>query len=83
MMRARSPAFSMSSSGATTSNSCDEKGWRATFYTTGHGALSDVRDRRRVGAHAVAGGAVGARDSAEGRGEQVRRVADPPRRPIR
>ena len=34
-MRARSPAFSMSSSGGTTSNSYDEKGWRATFYTTG------------------------------------------------
>jgi hypothetical protein len=34
-MRARSPAFSMSLSGGTTSNSYDEKGWRATFYTTG------------------------------------------------
>jgi hypothetical protein len=29
------PTFSISSSGGTTSNSYDEKGWRATFYTTG------------------------------------------------
>ena len=34
-MRARRPAFSMASSEGTTSNSYDEKGWRAAFYTTG------------------------------------------------
>jgi len=28
----------------------DEKGWRATFYTTG--ALADERDRHRLGTHA-------------------------------
>jgi len=33
----------------------DEKGWRATFYTTG--ALADERDRHRLGTHAVARGA--------------------------
>jgi hypothetical protein len=33
----------------------DDRGWRATLYTTGrHGALADKRDGHRVGAHAVA-----------------------------
>jgi hypothetical protein len=31
----------------------DERGWRATFYTTGM-ALAAERDRHRMGAHAVA-----------------------------
>ena len=30
----------------------DDRGWRATFYTHGHGALADERDGHRVGAHA-------------------------------
>jgi hypothetical protein len=37
----------------------DERGWRATFYTTGHGALADKRDRHRLGADAVARDAAG------------------------
>jgi len=37
----------------------DERGWRATFYTQGHGALADERDGHRVGAHAVACDAAG------------------------
>jgi hypothetical protein len=32
----------------------DERGWRATFYTTGMRALTDERDGHRMGAHAVA-----------------------------
>jgi hypothetical protein len=31
----------------------DERGWRATFYTTGMEHSPDERDRHRVGAHAV------------------------------
>ena len=37
----------------------DERGWRATFYTTGHGAFTDERDGHRVGAHGVARDAAG------------------------
>ena len=37
----------------------DDRGWRATFYTTGDGALAHERDRHRVGAHAVACDAAG------------------------
>jgi hypothetical protein len=37
----------------------DERGWRATFYTSGDGAQPDERDRHRVGADAVAGDAAG------------------------
>jgi hypothetical protein len=33
----------------------DERGWRATFYTTWDGALAHERDRHRMGADAVAG----------------------------
>jgi hypothetical protein len=33
----------------------DERGWRATFYTTGM-EHADERDRDRMGAHAVARG---------------------------
>jgi hypothetical protein len=43
----------------------DEKGWRATFYTTRDGALADERNRHGVGAHAVArdpAGGVGGAD---------------------
>jgi hypothetical protein len=40
----------------------DERGWRATFYTTGIGALPDERDRHPLGADAVA------RDTAGGLG---------------
>jgi hypothetical protein len=32
----------------------DEKGWRATFYTTRDGALAHECDRHRMGAHAAA-----------------------------
>ena len=32
----------------------DEKGWRATFYTTGMEHSPNERDGHRVGAHAVA-----------------------------
>jgi hypothetical protein len=32
----------------------NERGWRATFYTTGMEQLSDERDGHWVGAHAVA-----------------------------
>ena len=32
----------------------DERGWRATFYTTGNGALDHERNGLSVGAHAVA-----------------------------
>jgi hypothetical protein len=41
----------------------DERGWRATFYTTWDGALADERDGHRLGAHAVA------RDAASGVGD--------------
>jgi hypothetical protein len=44
----------------------DERGWRATFYTTGDGALAHERDGHRVGTHAVArsaAGGVGAEES--------------------
>jgi len=37
----------------------DERGWRATFYTTGMEALAHERDGHRVGAHAVARDAAG------------------------
>ena len=37
----------------------DERGWRATFYTTGMELLADQRDRRRVGAHTVERDAAG------------------------
>ena len=40
----------------------DDRGWRATFYTTGMEALADECDRHRLGAHAVA------RDTAGGVG---------------
>jgi len=40
----------------------DERGWRATFYTTGMEQLADERDGHRMGAHAVA------RDTAGGVG---------------
>jgi len=29
----------------------DERGWRATFFTTGDGALAHERDWHRVGSH--------------------------------
>jgi len=32
----------------------DERGWRATFYTTGMELSPQERDGHRVGAHAVA-----------------------------
>jgi hypothetical protein len=32
----------------------DERGWRATFYTTGMEHSADERDRHRLGAHGVA-----------------------------
>jgi hypothetical protein len=40
----------------------DERGWRATFFTTGMEQLANERDRHRMGAHAVAG------DAADGMG---------------
>src|SRR5262245_13453472 len=40
----------------------DERGWRATFYTTGDGTRSDKRDGHRMGAQALA------RDTAGGVG---------------
>ncbi len=40
----------------------DDRGWRATFYTTGMEHSADKRDRHRVRAHAVA------RDAASGVG---------------
>ena len=43
----------------------DEKGWRATFYTTGMGALRHERDRHRMGAHALARDAAGGVGGAE------------------
>jgi hypothetical protein len=48
----------------------DERGWRATFYTTGMEHFADERDRHRVGAHAVArdtAGGVGGTDEVQGR----------------
>jgi hypothetical protein len=44
----------------------DERGWRATFYTTGMEHCADERDRHRVGAHAGAGDAAGGVGGAEG-----------------
>jgi hypothetical protein len=44
----------------------DERGWRATFYTSGIGALVDERDRHRVGADAVARDAAGGVGGAQG-----------------
>jgi hypothetical protein len=35
------------------------RGWRATFYTSGIGALADERDRHRAGAYALARDAAG------------------------
>ena len=32
----------------------DDRGWRATFYTTGMEHPADERDGHRVGAHALA-----------------------------
>src|SRR5207249_11416605 len=46
----------------------DEKGWRATFYTTGMEHSPDERDGHRVGAHAVA------RDAAGGVGRRYERL---------
>ena len=43
----------------------DERGWRATFYTTGYGALAHERDGHRVGAHTVARDAAGGVGGAE------------------
>ena len=40
----------------------DDRGWRATFFTTGMEHSADECDRHRVGAHAVA------RDAARGVG---------------
>ena len=37
----------------------DERGWRATFYTHRDGALTDQRDRHRMGENTVACGAKG------------------------
>jgi len=37
----------------------DERGWRATFYTTGMEHSPGERDRYRMGAHAVARGVGG------------------------
>jgi hypothetical protein len=38
----------------------DDRGWRATFYTTGmEQTLADERDWHRMGAHAVARDAAG------------------------
>ena len=34
----------------------DDRGWRATFYTNGDGALAHERHRNRMGANTVAGG---------------------------
>jgi len=47
----------------------DERGWRATFYTTGMGAQSYERDGHGMGAHAVA------RDAAGGVGHNQHGVA--------
>jgi hypothetical protein len=41
----------------------DERGWRATFYTTGDGALTHERDGHRVGADAVHAAQSAARDA--------------------
>jgi hypothetical protein len=37
----------------------DDRGWRATFYTTGMEHFADERDRHGLGAHAVARDAAG------------------------
>jgi hypothetical protein len=47
----------------------DDRGWRATFYTTGMEALADERDRHRVGTHAVARGPGRGAGCAEGHRE--------------
>jgi len=43
----------------------DEKGWRATFYTTGMEHSQTSANRHRVGAHAVARDAAGGVGSAQ------------------
>ena len=46
----------------------DERGWRATFYTTGAaGALANERDGHRVGTHTVARDAAGGVGGAQAR----------------
>ena len=45
----------------------DDRGWRATFYTTSM-ELAHERDGHRVGAHAVARDAAGGVGDLEGRG---------------
>jgi hypothetical protein len=43
----------------------DDRGWRATFYTTGMEHFPDERDGHRMGAHTVARDAAGGVGGAE------------------